>query len=228
MPSTPWLTPEIIVALIGLAKGLIWPAVLSVFVFVFKDDIRKMIPRIRKAGTGGLELEPEKAQQQSVVKAEELSDRLSENEFKRFGQERITETLIQVEASIRRDINSDVENGIVKYPDRLDYVIRHLAAARIERHFFRVYNYIFGSQIAALYAIKQTSVAPAQAIRQIFDNAKEKDPDFYGDYPFEEWVRFLVTQELVVVEPGAIRITPAGEDFLTFMQHYKLPAFKRG
>lgn len=227
MPTTPWLTPEIIVAFIDLAKGLIWPALIGIIVYTFIDDIRRMIPDIVEFGATGVKLRTEKAQQQAQTTTEIKAEKLAQTELKDFLGESRSEAMRRIEIDLRRSVDAAVESQKIKPDERLDYVIKHLAITRLERHFFKVYGAIFGSQVTALEALRRVGSADISVVRRGFDTAKKSDPEFYGEYPFEEWMFYLTSNDLVKVDGETVSLEPIGDDFLVFLFAYKLP-LKRG
>jgi hypothetical protein len=228
MPS---ITPEIIIALIDLAKGLLWPGLILIVLCWFGKDIRKLIPRIKRAGAGGVELEPEAAEQQAQLPPPEApSDTANgfSGKLRDFRGESRSKAMHDLELELRSNIEADVASGKITPDERLDYAIRHLALTRLERHFYRVYGMIFGSQMLSLTVLRNTGgTAAMAALKRGFESAKQDDPEFYGEYKFEEWLSFMTSNDLIKVEGDSVTITPIGEDFLAFLFAYKLPQ-KRG
>lgn len=228
----PNITPEIIIALIDLAKGLLWPGLILIVLCWFGNDIRKLIPRIRRAGAGGVELEPEAAEQQAQLpkSPDAPSDTGSafNGKLRDFRGESRSKAMHNLELLLRENLEKEVASGKLTPDERLDYIIKQLAATRLERHFYRVYGMIFGSQVASLAALRNTGgTADIAALKKGFDTAKQNDPEFYGDYKFEDWLSFMTSNDLVKVEGDRVTIDPVGEDFLAFLFVYKLPQ-KRG
>jgi len=223
----PNITPEIIIALIDLAKGLLWPGLILIILIWFRGDIRKLIPRIRRAGAGGLELEPETAEQQAISPAEAKAEKLAQTELRDFLGEGRSEATRRIEIDLRKSLDAHVEAQKIKPEERLDYIIKQLAVTRLERHFYRVYGMIFGSQVASLNALRNVGGVDVAAVKKGFESAKQNDPEFYGEYKFEDWLSFMTSNDLVKVEGDRVTIEPVGEDFLAFLFAYKLPQ-KRG
>lgn len=229
MPS---ITPEIIIALIDLAKGLLWPGLILIVLCWFGNDIRKLIPRIRRAGAGGVELEPEAAEQQAQLpKAQgtpsDIGDGFS-GKLRDFRGESRSKAMHDLELELRANLEKEVASGKITSEERLDYIIKQLATTRLERHFYRIYGMIFGSQIVSLTALRSTGgTADIASVRKGFEAAKQNDPEFYGDYKFEDWLSFMISNNLVSATEENVTIKPIGEDFLMFLFAYKLPR-KRG
>jgi hypothetical protein len=104
-------------------------------------------------------------------------------------------------------------------------LIRHLAATQLLYKAERVYRLIFGSQIAALRFLNENGQQPAESLRPMFERARSRSPKFYGEYPFEEWIGFLVGQHTVTPLNGSNRydISVFGVEFLRWMTTTSVP-----
>ena len=60
-----------------------------------------------------------------------------------------------------------------------------------------------------------------------YENAKERNPRFYENYPYEQYLDFLKAYDLILFEKdGRIGITILGRDFLKYIIETGLPMEK--
>lgn len=78
----PWQT-----FILGLCEHLAWPILVGICIFVFKNDIRRMLSRMTKL-PGGAELNPEtvEEQQESKLNFDELVIKKAEDQAKQEKQ----------------------------------------------------------------------------------------------------------------------------------------------
>lgn len=86
--------------------------------------------------------------------------------------------------------------------------------------FERTYRMIFGSQMEALLLANGAGGVSADALRTMFDNAKQRFPNIHSTRTFEQWVGFILAQSLIEVTPGSdgkfFRILPYGRGYLHY------------
>lgn len=112
-------------------------------------------------------------------------------------------------------------------PDKqIPILTQALAQTRLEVHFERVHRMIFGSQIEGLKLLNQEPQGRTtrdQAEKWFNENVKAKNPEFYADARFENWIKYLVGTLLVEAEANSVKITDIGRDFLVYRQAVGLP-----
>jgi hypothetical protein len=187
---------------VDLLKAIAWPVALFAIVYMFRAQLRELLPRVRKAGPTGVEIA-----EQELLKVTRWS-----GELKRLPVPR-TNLVEAAEKALHEDLQ--------KWPDleRVDLLVNRLAVARISAFFERVYGAIFGSQIRGLKALVasdgKVSIADA---RKFFEEEKLKTPQLAeAKVEFEGWIRYLVNFELVRIENDQVIITDAGRDFTTYL-----------
>jgi hypothetical protein len=103
-------------------------------------------------------------------------------------------------------------------PDIIDVLIRQLAAQLCVAFFERTYRIIYGSQLTALDFLNTGGPYPKAVIESIFYNtARNMEEDFYADFPFDQWLSFLISNSLIVQEGEIVGITVGGRDFLVWL-----------
>ena len=64
-------------------------------------------------------------------------------------------------------------------------------------------------------------------LKKYFDEeVRSIDPELYAKFDFNHWLRFLLEQNLIVVEDGRVSLADNGRDFLVFVD-LKKSAFTR-
>ncbi|MNE34415.1 hypothetical protein D3C80_1281380 [compost metagenome] len=92
-----------------------------------------------------------------------------------------------------------------------------LAEAQIERQFELIWGAIFGTQIVALRRLKEGGKVSFEDAKRSYET--EARPLYPGlaEWDFDEWLKFLLLQELVTLVEGSLTLTELGSDFLTFV-----------
>jgi|GEM_PF-5213239 len=112
--------------------------------------------------------------------------------------------------------------------DKLKIALRDLAISRLQATCFDTYNVVFRSQIELLMAIANASVAyPVSKAIEYYEKAKEKDPEFYGKYSFEAWLRYMEKDDLVRIHENGLNINYKGEYFIQFLEDFGMPWHRR-
>jgi hypothetical protein len=192
--------------IVGLILGL-------VFVVSFHGPIAGLLNRIRKIGPTGVEADSAAAAQEKVAAQEgNLKTQVSP------GAEELLQTFDnQVVLEAERNVRTDLEKRkIVEQPERERVLIRVAAVTGICFLFERAYVLIFGSQLWLLQALN-SAVRTKQEILPIYTNAKAAAPQLYSQYSFEQWLNFLVSQSLILINGETVAITVRGREFLKYL-----------
>lgn len=199
--------------LADVIKALAWPAAVVTIAYWFRDDLRKKIPGLTKAGPTGVEFD---VQKRVVAKS-------WTGELKEIPGISRTPTMALIEKSIHEALQ-------IYNPDsHVDLLVRQLAQSRLEGVFERVYGPIFGSQILGLRALAAKpagKVLRGEAL-QFFDELKSKSV-ISADIAFEAWLQYLVAFDLVKKTDDEVSITDVGRDFLMFLSAKGLPENRPG
>ena len=197
--------------LAALWSGLGWPhAVLIMFctaMFYFKAEIRSILPRIKKVGADGFEIESPLPQiQQSMASSEPQN--LPAADFPHS----LGIVLDLVKKQLYGKDPGDVQQ----------FLIRDNAGWRVLCYFENIYAYIFGGQIQLLQLLNQlgvTGLSMADAGRE-WDAYKDRFKPNLDEWDLDGFLAFLVAKELIVKIDDSLRITPTGNEFLTWMTKY--------
>lgn len=195
----------------ALWSGLGWPhAVLIMFciaVGFFKTEIRSILPRIKKVGADGFELESPLPQVQQSTNDSEIQNVPTGDFPHSFG--------IVLEL-VKKQIEGK-EPGEVQ-----QFLIRDNAGWRVLCYFENIYSSIFGGQIQLLQLLNQlavTGLSMAEAGRE-WTAYKDRFKPNLDEWDMDGFLAFLFAKDLIVKTDDSLRITPTGNEFLTWMTKY--------
>lgn len=95
-------------------------------------------------------------------------------------------------------------------------LIRQLAVTPLSLSYEVIYSQIWGSQITVLlYLNTLPGGAPVSDVRRIYDTAARNSPQAFAAYPFDNFLKFLESWNLVRREADRIAITAGGREFLS-------------
>ncbi len=100
-------------------------------------------------------------------------------------------------------------------------LLRGLTLARLSGKHEFVYNRIFGSQIAGLKRLDEVGSVTADQARDFFDTHAKQFPA-REKYGFDNWLGFMVVNELVARHGDRLIPTVYGHDFLVYLVEARL------
>jgi len=118
--------------------------------------------------------------------------------------------LLEIEANIRAQANA-YQGG----NDRENFLVRSYATLGIIALFENMWLLIFGSQIRALHAVNAQARLETE-LRQFYEEATRGNPPLMN-YPFDNWLGFMVSQLLIRQDGGIINVTLRGREFLKYL-----------
>jgi len=122
--------------------------------------------------------------------------------------------LLKSEKAIRDFLTRE---GINTAEDKEKVLIRHLAASELTLVFSRVDFLLYKSQLKILEFLNSNPSAPKQMARDVYNAAVAFYPEVLKDYPFEKYLGFLKTNNLIHEEEEILSITEGGREFLAFL-----------
>ena len=215
LSSINWL--EWFKTVFDLLKGIAWPLAILLVVFMFRRELRERIKDIVSVGPSGAVLQPSR-------QAGEAPPPSGLAEVKRADEAETKHSLATVQALIAK-----INEQLISIPneERIQRLVFSLAEAQIERQFEFIWGIIFGSQIAALRRLQQLGSISIEDTKKYFEeDVRPIDPELYAKFDFNQWSRFLLEQQLVVVDDSRVSLTDNGRDFLVFID-LKKPGFRR-
>ncbi|WP_146023279.1 hypothetical protein [Pseudomonas sp. GW456-12-10-14-LB2] len=196
--------------LAALWNGLGWPhsalIMFCVLICLFKDEIRNVIPRIRKFGTDGFEMEsPPQAQQAT-----------NEGEL----QEPPVGDFPHVFGVVFEAVTREIEGKDMA--EAKQFLVRDSAGWRVLCFFENIYSNIFGGQIQLLQLLNQRGLAgmPTAEAEREWSAYKERFTPALDDWEMDGFLAFLIGKELIIKSEDRIAITFTGHEFLIWMTKY--------
>ena len=198
-------TAALVQSVAAVLKALAWPVSIFAIALFYKADLRALIPRVRKAGPAGVELDPPL---QQIVVMTDLSGTIGKS------LPGITRTVAveDLERLLRQEISTIPDR------DRVDMLLLELSQARLTAHFERAYRAIFGTQILGLRRLNERRIPVGlDDLKAFFVENTAPFPATYENYGFEGWLGFMLNEKLIRYTGEQIEISPVGKDFLIYM-----------
>ena len=191
--------------ILALAKdfilGLAWPSVILLLALIFRDDIRKAMPRLKKAGLSGIELD-----QQALSTTRTFAET---GELKPYQSIQRSNLMVLIETSILKSLET------YKEEDHIHLLVHEVAIARIGRMCESIWDNIFTSQIQALALLRRNGgTASASELESVYGAV---DPAYPAEFGYDRWLNYLFANNLVAQTDGTISLTDLGSDFLDFV-----------
>lgn len=204
----------VFLAIVDLMKGIAWPLAIVAATWLFRSEIRGLVPRIEELGPGGVKLRRPEAAATEQKKIEsgpsQASGDIQLQDIPGLGR---TEAIAELEKLLHSALEAQTETAEA----RVNRLIRLLAEARLTAEFERIYRVIYGSQIAGLNALNSEGRVLLEDARRRFEPVALAHPDLYKDGGFDRWLGFLLHTGLVTRRDEAVELTPLGRDFLVFL-----------
>ena len=204
-----------------MIEVLAWPFVGLVLgvvsIFAFRDALVRKIERITRATKDGISFE--QPQLETKPKEEVLS-------FDELMRQPVSNAVLDREKFISTKFK---EIQLKTEAERITILTRVLASVGVEADFYRVAHVIFGSQVALLVQLSGTQHGLTRnAAVALYEAAKKRFPEVYSNRPFEQWVGYLQSMNLVKIESEALDITQHGADFLKYLVDARLAHERHG
>ena len=200
---------------------LAWPAVILllglVSIFVFRRPLSRLIDRANKISKSGIEVG-----QSSQEKRTEIKPSPTETFLKSFDNA----LLVRREDFIRNEL---LKLETHEATEREKVLIRLLAAFSLIQAFESAYMFIWGSQIGVLQFLNSANQdTPEDVLKPWYELAAGREPEFYRDYSFEQWLGFLEGHYLIMRRGRTIAISLEGREFLKYVVDRGYSLSKRG
>ncbi|WP_152031552.1 hypothetical protein [Pseudomonas putida] len=194
-----------------LWSGLGWPhAVLIMFFIVicsFKAELKSVIPRIKKVGADGFEVDSIPPTQ-SVEAPREPQKSPPIADFPSASQ-------------VVADFLDREMEGIAE-TERAEYLRRDSIGWRVVCYFENTYSQIFGGQIQLLKLLNErgdTGLSMEDVSRE-WDGYKERFKPNLDGWALEPFLGFLSARHLVNNDGVKLTITPIGREFIVWMAKF--------
>jgi len=198
-------------------RALVWPvlvaAILAYFLGRYRDNVGGLIDRINSLkGPLGTAVGFDPAQPQQQLDASAAETLIDEQE-----------ELIE---SVRHEYEERLAEEQVQQAELTSYLLNELAAKELQVDFERIYRVIYGTQVAALRALRAAPAGlPRAAVEAPLEQAKQSSIELLRPrVTFADWFGFLERNDLATAgDDGLYRITPKGVGFLTYIEGLGYP-----
>ena len=197
----------------SIVDSLAWPAVVVTLVFM----LRGYLPKIGEGLSSNLKIAKYKGAELHFEKQLTATPRSAEQIAK---LESVTPKEV---TNLQADIRGLIETQISELPggpeDKIELLTKNLAFQQAMSLFDRINNTIFGSQVELLRHMNSKLPAPCKEpdLVQFYDAAKEKNPEQYKNYSFENYMFFLESFSLVTKHTDSWAINDMGIDYLMYL-----------
>ena len=198
--------------------SFVWPfavVIICILAFCFfRPAIMRLIDRTTKAGKDGLTFE--RAQEVGSINPTAIP-LLS---FDDLMNQPISASVLDREKYVKtkfQDFKLETE------AEKVGVLIRAFASSRLEIEFNKIAYIIFGSQLNLLVHLSSTTQGiPLDHASIIFKQAQEKYPDIHTNRLLNDWLSYLISQNLITQTNEKIEITQYGIDFLKHLVDARL------
>jgi hypothetical protein len=195
-----------ILALVEVLRALVWPSVAAVVAYLYREDLRAVLPRIVRFGATGVELQPLQGMEAEPKPASKPTLAAS-NPIK-------DPVMFRLDEANRTALQAKPEE------EREEVLLAALVAAQMKGFFATIYANIFGSQIRFLRALNVRSLTRQEAEHWFAD--VQRQHDVFANWDLNGYFAFLRSWELVEEQGGLIGITETGRSFLRFLTDYQM------
>lgn len=205
-----------------LVDLLRWPVVFLIVAVIFLlsqwSKIGTLIGRIREISHSRIQL-GDIPHQQDLRGGDKRS--LADQFLRDIEEGRLTRSidLIQIKR-IEEFVKSELEKRkLGASVEAIDVLIRQLAIAWSAYVFEFVYAQIYGSQLSLLsYLNPLPQGETKERIKSLFyDPIAQLYPDQYKGYPFDNYMAYLASMNLIVLDSNRYKITEFGRFFLSYL-----------
>lgn len=187
-----------------------WPVLAVVFIIIFRSQIATFLLSIRRLTREGIEIAPQSQQATREPAPVTTSSAVEAERLMRAD----SPILLEQENRIRQDIQSHGLSG----QDLVNVLVRRLAVYQWSYFFESVYSVIWGSQLRILQYLNPLSTGALIAnVQTFYAEAARQYPAAFASYPFENYIRYLESMQLITKSNGNVAITPRGREFLVYL-----------
>jgi len=206
--------------ILSFAGQALWPIVVIIVFLYLKSPIKKFLENIRKLSYGDYNLEAVELQKENskTGNLSNIQDQPSQGPRVFFTDSITHETREELLNVIVNETQIDIN-----VPDisNFETLKKYTMLLILSKYFDQIYNVIFGSQIALLKILNNSSNSK-QKLKYLYDNAVSSNPDFFSNYPYTNYLQFLIDYKLITYDHEAdlLNITPLGQDFLKYLDFF--------
>lgn len=231
-----WATP-----LAEVIKALFWPLVVTGFLVGFRKQMGFLLERVKSVGTSGAEFNPSQKEAIENQKRQGSESAISATEIKisgaeakisgaeinlEFEKEKAALTASQLITEIGGAISKQIESSTYSKEQVTEIGVLTLAKMMVVADFWRIYNFIFGSQLQLLQQLNTTPLKELDLVFHIV-SLREKFPEAHKDRTGQAYIHFLTANSLVAEEKDRAEkvtytLSQKGKEFLHWCIENKL------
>lgn len=199
-----------------LIQIIAWPLLVFFIFWLFRQQLRELLKRIKGISYKNLNLQSPTQDENHGVRDELLKKKNASGRliFDKLIDICSDETIANVKTSITEVTQIDLTADLGK---RETVILRYTMALFIILKFQRVYDLIYGSQIRILQKVNSSNIETKTSLKGYYDKAKEYYPPNYEHYLYDDYLKFLNTYGLILIEDEKILISSYGRDFLKYI-----------
>lgn len=218
----------------GAALILSWPVAFVVVAYWFRDDIKALVMRLRRAKMPGMEVEME-PREQSLDQIKKTFEQPIEDTTPTTSE--VSKPLSAEDMKVLMDYfskgfsrRSNPNEGTSKAAPSPEVVAKAMWTKIEALYFERIYRQLYGSQLEALMLANIDPVTKT-GLKNLFHRAMLNWPSVHNTRPFEEWLAFITGSDLLGPDPAAphmYRTTATGRALLRYLVDNNLTMQKTG
>lgn len=223
---------------VEVLKVVCWPIVAVIAILAFRKQVAGLLNRVKKLGIPGMNIDAESAaastmqaeskpvgtglNAESAIGTIQAESKLAKTEFDAETENRLRQVrnidvapIVQEQQNL---IRADLRKLGIAQGEQVELLVKHLAVTQLLLRAEFTYRVIFGSQIALLKFLNTSASGTRAELSKFYEHAKTQFPQVYETYSFEQYLHFLLTQELMMTEDHQrYSITFAGQEFLKWI-----------
>ena len=204
-----------------ILKILIWPItviiIVVIIIILLKKSIQDLLARITKLKYGETVAEVSQNRQEASEKSlllQNQTDKPNENIEKALGI--FSKPTIDKAKEIVENVT--LLKQITDPIKKIEILTKYSEAIYLIHSFELLYNSIFGSQLYILDFVNTNNTQTKDQLQVFYNTAKDKNPEFYEDFHYDEYFNFLTGHELLIInQDKTCSITWLGRDFLKYL-----------
>ena len=203
---------------VPILQLLVWPGLIAWGVWFLRKEIRGKLSSVIAVKGGqnlAVEFSSEVREQQKASASGPNTAEMSGNteEFEKLKAQSSTSAIVTYDA---KQIMEHLGKSKFAEAQKVELGALAYAALRLENYFWRVYNFIFGTQIALLQELNSRNMSE-QEIHNYFEGVKSRFPAVYASWTLPGYLEFLKNFGLLQINGGEYSITEHGREFLVWL-----------
>lgn len=208
---------------IPILRLIVWPGLVASVIWFYRKEIRTKLANVTSVKGGenvSVDFAPAMSEQQKASAGTPNKPEITGNhqEFEKVKAEASSSPLVRQRAA---QILENLQKANFTDPQKMDLGAFVVAGLQVENHFWKAYNFIFGTQIALLQELNSRPL-PEQAVQAYFDGVKARFPDVYSSATRDGYLAFLLNYGLIQIIEGQFAITEQGREFLVWLAKSQL------